>query len=187
MAIFVLPDNFETARWLREDEKALWRARNENSRLYLGIPRFGSLRPASSENTSSFGFSTFLLVGIGGFGYSSVLTQLLTVPVYIWASVVYISVSFASDYFRRRAYFMVPMALIMATGYSRVLGLPMTSTAVLYFVTFVTATGIYCVVGLNVTWAINSNAGYFKRATAILDCNKPLEKAHAQWLTKSIG
>jgi hypothetical protein len=47
------------------------------------------------------------------------------------------------------------------------LGVPMTSTAVLYFATFVTATGIYCVVGLNVTWIINSNAGYFKRATAI--------------------
>lgn len=33
--------------------------------------------------------------------------------------------------------------------------------------TFVTATGIYCCLGLNVTWNSNSNAGYYKRATAI--------------------
>jgi MFS family permease len=118
-------------------------------------------------NTCSFGFSTFLPVIIRGFGYSSVRTQLLTVPVYIWASVIYISVAFASDYFRRRAFFMVPLALVTAVGYALQLGLPMTSTTALYVSTFVTATGIYCVVGLNVTWIINNNAGYFKRATAI--------------------
>jgi hypothetical protein len=87
--------------------------------------------------------------------------------VYIWASCVYIVVAFASDYFHRRAFFMVPLALITSVGYALQLGVSMSSTSVLYFATFVTATGIYCVVGLNVTWIINNNAGYFKRATAI--------------------
>lgn len=118
-------------------------------------------------NTCSFGFSTFLPVIIRGFGYSSVRTQLLTVPVYIWASVIYISVAFASDYFRRRAFFMVPLVLVTAIGYALQLGLPMASTTALHVSTFVTATGIYCVVGLNVTWIIDNNARYFKRATAI--------------------
>jgi hypothetical protein len=62
---------------------------------------------------------------------------------------------------------MVPLALVTSIGYAMMLGVAMSSTAVLYFATFVTATGIYCCVGLNVTWIINSNAGYFKRATAI--------------------
>ncbi|KAJ4303735.1 hypothetical protein N0V90_002636 [Kalmusia sp. IMI 367209] len=184
--IFLLPDNFETAWWLKEDEKALLRARHENARLYQGK---SMTRDALDEsevklafrdpkvwlnsfcqfcaNTCSFGFSTFLPVIIRGFGYSSIRTQLLTVPVYIWASVVYICVSFASDYFNRRAYLMVPLALVTAVGYALQLGVSMHSTSVLYFATFVTATGIYCCVGLNVTWIINSNAGYFKRATAI--------------------
>ncbi|KAF2013949.1 major facilitator superfamily transporter [Aaosphaeria arxii CBS 175.79] len=184
--IFLLPDNFETAWWLNEDEKTIMRARHENARLYQGKSTTTDALDRSEvklafrdpkvwlnsacqfcANTCSFGFSTFLPVIIRGFGYSSIRTQLLTVPVYIWASVVYITVSFASDHFNRRAFFMVPMALITATGYALMLGLPMTSTGVLYFATFVTATGIYCVVGLNVTWIINSNAGYFKRATAI--------------------
>ncbi|KAF2792120.1 major facilitator superfamily transporter [Melanomma pulvis-pyrius CBS 109.77] len=186
MTLFLLPDNFETAWWLREDEKALMRIRNENAALYQGNSTNAETFDKSEvklafqdpkvwinslcqfcANTCSFGFSTFLPTIIRGFGYSSVRTQLLTVPVYIWASVVYITVAFASDYLRKRAVFMVPMALTTAVGYSLMLGVSMTSTAILYFATFVTATGIYCVVGLNVTWIINSNAGYFKRATAI--------------------
>jgi hypothetical protein len=184
--IFMLPDNFETAWWLNEDEKVLLRARHENTRLYQGKSMTTDVMDKSEvklafqdvkvwlsaacqfcANTCSFGFSTFLPVIIRGFGYSSVRTQLLTVPVYLWATVVYLCIAFASDYFNRRAFFMTPMALITAVGYAMMLGVPMTSTAVLYFATFVTATGIYCCVGLNVTWVINSNAGFFKRATAI--------------------
>jgi MFS family permease len=184
--IFILPDNFETAWWLNEDEKIILRARHEKARLYQGksmttdaldktevklafkdVKVWLSCACQFCANTCSFGFSTFLPVIIRGFGYSSIRTQLLTVPVYIWASVVYLCVAFVSDYFNRRAFFMTPMALITAVGYAMMLGVPITSTSVLYFATFVTATGIYCVVGLNVTWIINSNAGYFKRATAI--------------------
>jgi MFS family permease len=186
VTIFMLPDNFETAWWLNEDERVLLRARHENQRLYQGNSMTADALDKTEiklafrdpkvwlsslcqfcANTCSFGFSTFLPVIIRGFGFSSVRTQLLTVPVYIWASIVYISVAFCSDFFNRRAYFMTPLALVTAVGYAMMLGVSMTSTAVLYFATFVTATGIYCVVGLNVTWVINSNAGYFKRATAI--------------------
>ncbi|OAK97656.1 major facilitator superfamily transporter [Phaeosphaeriaceae sp. SRC1lsM3a] len=184
--IFMLPDNFETAWWLNEDEKILLRARHQNERLYQGKSMTTDAMDKSEvklafrdvkvwlncacqfcANTCSFGFSTFLPVIIRGFGFSSVRTQLLTVPVYIWASAVYLVIAFASDHFNRRAFFMTPMALITAVGYAMMLGVPMDKTSVLYFATFVTATGIYCCVGLNVTWIINSNAGYFKRATAI--------------------
>jgi MFS family permease len=79
--IFLLPDNFETAWWLNEDEKALMRARHENQRLYQGksttTDAFDKkeVRLAFRDpkvwlnsacqfcaNTCSFGFSTFLPV-----------------------------------------------------------------------------------------------------------------------------
>jgi len=183
MAVFLLPDSFQTAWWLSEEEKALMVIRQEQGRLYLGEsdtfdksevklafkdPKVWlSACSQFAADTCSFGLSTFLPSIIKAFGYSSVRTQLLTVPVYIWASVVYIAISFLSDRIERRAVFMVPMALISAAGYSMLLGVSMSSTSVLYFATFVTVTGIYCVVGLNVTWVSNSNAGYFKRAGAI--------------------
>ncbi|KAI1075416.1 major facilitator superfamily transporter [Whalleya microplaca] len=182
-AVVILPDNFETAWWLRENEKALMRIRREQTKIYLGDSETFDKAEVTlafkdpkvwlsavcqfCANTCSFGFGTFLPVIIKGFGFDSITTQLLTVPVYVWASCIYIFISFMSDRFNRRAVFMVPMALVTATGYALMLGVSMTSTGVLYFATFLTATGIYCVVGLNVTWISNSNAGYFKRATAI--------------------
>ncbi|KAF4877555.1 putative transporter [Colletotrichum siamense] len=181
--IVLLPDSFETAKWLTEDDKNLMRIRAEQARVYQGESenfdktevKLAFMDPkvwlsAACQfcaNTCSFGFGTFLPVIIRGFGYSSIKTQLLTVPVYIWASAVYLTVAYISDKLNKRAIFMVPMALVTATGYALMLGVSMEATGVQYFATFVTATGIYCVVGLNVTWISNSNAGYFKRATAI--------------------
>ena len=62
---------------------------------------------------------------------------------------------------------MVPLALITAVGYAMQLSVAVSSTSILYISTFITATDVYCVVSLNVTWIINNSAGYFKRATAI--------------------
>lgn len=181
--IFLLPDSFESAKWLTEQDKALMRIRAEQARVYQGESEnfdktevklafkdpkvWLSAGCQFCANTCSFGFGTFLPVIIRGFGYSSIKTQLLTVPVYIWASAVYLTIAYISDKINKRAVFMVPMALVTATGYALMLGVSMKTTGVQYFATFVTATGIYCVVGLNVTWVSNSNAGYFKRATAI--------------------
>ncbi|KAJ0316656.1 hypothetical protein Brms1b_005375 [Colletotrichum noveboracense] len=181
--IVLLPDSFETAKWLTEDDKNLMRIRAEQARVYQGESenfdktevKLAFMDPkvwlsAACQfcaNTCSFGFGTFLPVIIRGFGYSSIKTQLLTVPVYIWASAVYLTIAYISDKLNKRAIFMVPMAFVTATGYALMLGVSMKATGVQYFATFVTATGIYCVVGLNVTWISNSNAGYFKRATAI--------------------
>ncbi|KAF9871414.1 nicotinic acid plasma membrane transporter [Colletotrichum karsti] len=181
--ILLLPDSFESAKWLTEDDKALMRIRAEQARVYQGESETfdkAEVKLAFQDpkvwlsagcqfcaNTCSFGFGTFLPVIIRGFGYSSIKTQLLTVPVYIWASAVYLTIAYISDKINKRAVFMVPMALVTATGYALMLGVSMKATSVQYFATFVTATGIYCVVGLNVTWVSNSNAGYFKRATAI--------------------
>ncbi|KAL8410127.1 hypothetical protein RB596_000004 [Gaeumannomyces avenae] len=182
-AIFMLPDGFETAWWLTDDDKRLMRVRREQTAVYLGESELfdrEEVRLAFRDpkvwlsaacqfcaNTCSFGFGTFLPIIIRGFGYPAVTTQLLTVPVYVWASVFYILVSYLSDRANRRAVFMTPLALVTAAGYAMLVGVPMAATSVLYFATFVAATGIYCVVGLNVTWVSNSNAGYYKRGAAI--------------------
>ncbi|KAF7195009.1 putative transporter C11D3.18C [Pseudocercospora fuligena] len=181
--LLLLPDTFEKAWWLNENDKKLMRIRHSLNTIYQGesevfdreevMLAFKDPKVWLSSfcqfcaNTCSFGFSTFLPTIIKGFGFSAVRTQLLTVPVYIWASIFYLTIAWLSDYARRRAFFMVPLALVTAVGYCMMLGVELSNTAVLYFATFVTATGIYCCVGLNVTWNSNSNAGYYKRATAI--------------------
>jgi hypothetical protein len=115
----------------------------------------------------SFGVSSFLPLIIRGFGYSVVTTQLLTIPVFFWASCAYIAVSYASDHWQRRCFFMLPACVVAATGYAINVGLPITSKEVLYFSLFLIAPGAYIIVGLNCAWLLNSHAPYYKRAMAI--------------------
>jgi hypothetical protein len=115
----------------------------------------------------SFGFSSFLPLILRSFGFGTVVTQLLTIPVYFGASSAYLIVSLFSDRTRKRYFFMLPAALVTAVGYAINVGVPMGQRGALYFSTFLIAPGIYIIVGLNATWLLNSHAGYYKRATAI--------------------
>jgi hypothetical protein len=61
----------------------------------------------------------------------------------------------------------MPACLVTATGYAIYLGVPSGLRGVLYFSTFLIAPGVYIIVGLNVSWLLNSHAPYYKRAMAI--------------------
>ncbi|KAJ5157321.1 uncharacterized protein N7482_008421 [Penicillium canariense] len=179
---FFLPNDYETAYFLNEEDKKIMRIRMQLSAQYADIGPFDicevwkTLRDPKSWLTSfnqisvnicSFGFSTFLPTIIKSFGYDSVKTQLLTVPVYIWASVFYLVIAHLSDRVCMRAVFMTPLCLVTAVGYSMMLGVDVHDRGPLYFATYVCVTGIYCVVGLGVSWNANSHAGYYKRTMAV--------------------
>ena len=182
IAHFTLADDFEHARFLNEEDKALMRIRAEINARYNGTPEFNwadvkraVLDPKlylSSWNQfmadiCSFGLSSFLPLIIKSFGFDVVTTQLLTIPVFFFASCTYIVVSYCSDRWHRRAFFMIPACLATATGYALYLGVASHLRGVLYFSTFLIAPGVYIIVGLNVSWLLNSHAPYYKRAMAI--------------------
>ncbi|KAK6062758.1 major facilitator superfamily transporter [Seiridium cupressi] len=178
-----MPDSYENAKFLNNEDKELMRLRmikhdrymrlNESfdkrevfkafkdKKLWLGasIQFFGDIL--------SFGISTFLPSLVKSFKFDSVLTQLLTVPIYFWAVSVYIAVSFWSDRVQQRAVFMISGALAVVVGYAMLCSVSMELRGVLYFACFIIVPGVYCMLGLNYVWMLNSHAGYFKRATAI--------------------
>ncbi|KAF3406561.1 hypothetical protein DPV78_000539 [Talaromyces pinophilus] len=175
-----LPDSFETARFLTEDEKQLMRTRAALMTRYNGksVMEWSEIKKAVLDlktwiscwsqfmgDICSFGFSTFLPLIIKSFGFDTVTTQLLLIPVYSWAAGIYIGISWFSDKYRRRAPFMIPAALVTAVGYAINLG--SNSRGPLYFATFLIGPGIYIIAGINSTWVLNCHAGYYKRATAI--------------------
>jgi MFS family permease len=179
---FLLPDSFEEAMFLNEEDKKLMRIRAEINKRYNGHPEFEwkEVKKALKDpklyiscwsqfwgDICSFGLSTFLPLIIKGFGYDTVTTQLLTIPVFIWAAVAYVFVSWLSDRYQVRVAFMLPAGLVTAIGYAIQIGVPIDIRGALYFSTFLIAPGIYCILGLNATWLLNSHAGYYKRATAI--------------------
>ena len=179
---FFLPDDFEHARFLNEDEKQMMRVRAAINARYNGKPDFdwAEVKKAVLDpklyiscwsqfmaDICSFGLSSFLPLIIKSFGYGTVTTQLLTIPVFFWASCAYIVVSWMSDRFRRRAFFMMPACLVTAVGYAVNLGVPTDQRGALYFSTFLITPGVYMIVGLNCAWLLNSHAPYYKRAMAI--------------------
>ncbi|KAG9253007.1 major facilitator superfamily domain-containing protein [Emericellopsis atlantica] len=179
---FMLPDDFEHARFLNEDEKAMMRVRAEINARYNGKPDFdwAEVKRAVKDpklyiscwsqfmaDICSFGLSSFLPLIIRSFGYDVVTTQLLTIPVFFWASAAYMVVSYMSDKWKQRAMFMMPACLVTAVGYAVNLGVPMDQRGALYFSTFLIAPGVYMIVGLNCAWLLNSHAPYYKRAMAI--------------------
>jgi MFS family permease len=179
---FLLPDDFETAYFLNEDDRKLMRLRKEINARYNGKEEFEwkEVRKALTDPKSylsgwsqfmsdicSFGFSTFLPLIIKGFGYSTVRTQLLTIPVFLVSALIFVIVSWLSDHYKKRVVFMLPAVLVMVIGYALQLGIPIHQRGVLYFSTFLIGAGLYIILGLNSTWMLNCHAGYHKRATAI--------------------
>lgn len=156
LIFFLLPDNFETAKFLNEEDKKLMRIRAEINARYNGAPEFEwkEVRKALADpklwvscwsqfmaDICSFGLSTFLPLIIKAFGYGTVKTQLLTIPVFLSASVVFVLVSWMSDHFKSRVSFMLPSVLVTAIGYAIQLGVPISNRGVLYFSTFLIAPG----------------------------------------------
>ncbi|KAH8897535.1 MFS general substrate transporter [Thozetella sp. PMI_491] len=179
---FFLPDDFESARFLNEDDRKLMRIRAELNARYNGKPDFdwGEVVKALKDpklyiscwsqfwaDICSFGLSSFLPLIIKSFGYDTVTTQLLTIPVFFWASAGYTTVSWMSDRFKSRYFFMLPAALVTAIGYAVNIGVASNQRGPLYFSIFLIAPGIYIILGINCTWLLNSHAGYYKRATAV--------------------
>ncbi|KAF3052043.1 hypothetical protein E8E11_003033 [Didymella keratinophila] len=96
-----------------------------------------------------YGISLFLPTIIRGLGYTSSTAQLLTVPIYITASVLAIAVAWWSDRVGKRYPFILVCLCIMAVGF--IMCVSSATPGVIY--------------AGNITWLSNNLAGSTKRAT----------------------
>lgn len=154
-----MPDNFESAKFLNEDDKKLMRLRNEKHDRYMRLnetfDKKEMIRAFKDPkiwltalvqflgDIMSFGTSTFLPAIIKNFGFDTTLTQVLTIPVFSWGVAFFIAISYWSDRIQKRAIFMVPAALSLMIGYILLCTLPFSNYGVLYFALFFITPGIY--------------------------------------------
>ena len=130
--IFLIPDFPEEAKWLSDDEKAFVKARLADD---IGDSQLDA-RPTWREVLGVFkdfkivlsGFVYFGIVVPGycyaffaptilvSLGYSPTMTQLYSVPPTAAAFVLGVIVAVASDYYKRRYIFILPMLLISVVG-----------------------------------------------------------------------
>lgn len=105
-----------------------------------------------SVTLSLFSFMTFLPAIIRGLGYTSVHAQLLTVPVYVWATISYLSIGWWSDRVGLRSPFILGACLALIIGYAMSLGSAV--LGVRLAAVFVLGTGVYATVSLPIIFVL---------------------------------
>lgn len=154
-----MPDSYQNAKFLNDEDKELMRLRtikhdrymrlnetfdkNEVFKAFKDEKLWLSAMIQFLGDILSFGVSTFMPSLVKSFGFDSILTQLLTVPIYAWAVAVFIGVSLWSDKVQKRAVFMVPGAIVVVIGYAMLCSVAMDKRGVLYFACFLIVPGIY--------------------------------------------
>jgi len=188
VAFFVLYDFPETATFLTEEERAfvVYRLKYQD---FKDEREDGAVRVAQDDTfqwkfvKSAFldwqiwtnvwvywgivcplyGISLFLPSIIRGLGYTSSTAQLLTVPIYITASVLAVVVAWYSDRVGKRYPFILVCLCIMAVGF--IMCVASATPGVIYAGVFIAACALYPAFPGNITWLSNNLAGSTKRAT----------------------
>jgi MFS family permease len=176
IAFFTLYDFPETASFLTEEERAFVVYRLK----YQGQQKNDEVRVAQDDSfqwkyvkaafldwqiwmsivvywgivAPLYGISLFLPTIIRGLGFSRAAAQLLTVPIYITASVLAVVTAWVSDRYGKRSPFILGCLGIMAIGF--IMCLSTGTPGVVYAGVFIAAAALYPAFPGNITWLSNS-------------------------------
>ncbi|KAI6041662.1 MFS general substrate transporter [Pisolithus marmoratus] len=110
----------------------------------------------------AYGITFFLPTILDNFGYNVAISQLLTVPVYVAATISMISVAHFSDTINIRFPFIVVSEFVGLSGY--IIQITDASMGIKYFGTFLIVVGTYTGIPCSVGWLANNLQGKYKRA-----------------------
>ncbi|KAI0401974.1 retrograde regulation protein 2 [Xylaria palmicola] len=182
LCIILIPQSYETAYFLNDEQKALMKVRLEEMHSYSGGSGHytkNHIREAAKDVktwvhgiiqitvvTVLYGFTTFLPIIIkDGFQFSTVQAQYLVIPVNIWASIVYGVGAVLSDRYAARFLPLVICAPFGIAGYAILLcDVP---SGVQYFATYLIAIPCFLCTGGNIVWLSVNCAPDGKRAASL--------------------
>ncbi|KAI6041665.1 MFS general substrate transporter [Pisolithus marmoratus] len=171
VAAFVLVDYLETAKFLSTEEK---RFLEQQRMLDIEDSEEGTItqRILSAFTDWQVWAMAFVLMSLSvpvygitfflPFGYNVAISQLLTVPVYVAATISMITVAHFSDTMKIRFPFIVASEFVGLAGY--IIQITDASMGIKYFGTFLIVTGIYTGVPCTIGWLANNLRGKYKRA-----------------------
>lgn len=155
---YMLPWSTESASFLSEREKYIARLRILNDGSTATNTSFDMKRFfAPLEDWRYYAFasialcygvaasvaSNFLTQIIGRFGFSTVKTNLYTVPPYVCGTLALIVTAYSSDRFRERGFHLASSLLLVVIGCILLACLPLSSTGPAYFATFLITMGAF--------------------------------------------
>jgi MFS family permease len=106
-------------------------------------------------------------------GYTSIQAQLHSVPPYVVACVLSITVAFVSDRTRRRGVYLAGFAVVAIIGFALLRSPSIKSLGVKYFAIFLVATGCFPGGPGFLSWAMNSIALFL---TSVLALTNPVSR-----------
>lgn len=194
--VFVLTTDFpEEAKWLSDDERAFVKARLAQDvgdsqldarltwRKVLGVFKdfkillggfmyFGLI-------VSGYGYAFFAPTIIRSFGYSPVKTQLYSVPPWAVTFVLSMIIAFASDYYKRRYIFILPLLLLSIVGVIILLNVH-DNVKVKYGALFLVVMGQFSANPIVACWTISNrestNVSFrYHRLTCLFNSRRALE------------
>ncbi|SCU99509.1 LAFA_0G24476g1_1 [Lachancea sp. 'fantastica'] len=177
-----LPKDVENPDFLNDRERELLQLRSKQRLQYVGEKQdfswtfvwnalldfkvYSGLLIQFCQNMILYALTTFLPATLKlGMGYTSREAQYMSVPIYIFAAIVFLSSAYFSDRYNLRGPFILGFNIVSIVGY--VLMLTVKSNGVKYFACYLMTFSAYTGPGLNVTWVSNNIAPHYKRATAI--------------------
>ncbi|KAF8328323.1 MFS general substrate transporter [Amanita rubescens] len=177
VALFILVDFPTTARFLTPEERAFIVHKKKYDNSSVGEEEHFEMRhfwAAISDwqvwlhiliyfsvVTPLYGVTLFLPTIIKSFGHSTAVSELLTVPPYVTATIVLYIFAYYSDKLKMRAPFVYAGLLCLVIGYG--INISNTRNGVKYFGTFWLAVGSYSAFPGVVAWLGNNLAGQYKR------------------------
>ncbi|KAL4072328.1 MFS nicotinic acid transporter Tna1 [Scleroderma citrinum] len=115
--------------------------------------------------TPAYGITFFLPTILNSFGYSTPISQLLTVPIYVAATINMITVAHFSDKLKIRSLFIFALQFITLIGY--IIEISNSPSGIKYFGAFLCVIGSYSGVPCALGWLANNLNGKYKRAVGL--------------------
>ncbi|KAF5648034.1 tartrate transporter [Fusarium sp. NRRL 52700] len=176
-----IPDWPETANFLNDDERsrliarladdsgdakmdhlnrAAWKRILSDWKIYLGtLAYFGIVN-------NGYAGSFFIPTILREMGYAAERAQVLTIPVYIVATIGCLSAAYLADRMRHRYGFTMFGVVMTSIGYILLLLQHQVPTAARYFALFLLVTGGYITQPVVLGWLSNTMGGHYKRSIA---------------------
>ncbi|KAI7762942.1 hypothetical protein LZL87_013433 [Fusarium oxysporum] len=178
---WMIPDWPETAKFLNDDERALlvdrlaadkkdthmnmWDKRTakrifSDVKIYLGILMYMGIV------TTSYSGSFFTPTILRQLGWTSIRAQIMSIPIFLFATMCALVSAIASDKTKHRSGFILGGCLFTTVGYVILLNMMSVSVGIRYIALFFIVGGGYIAQPIVLVWVSNNMAGHYKLGVA---------------------
>ena len=122
--------------------------------MYLGIV------------TTSYSGAFFTPTILKQLGWTSIHAQLMSIPIFVFATICALTCAIISDKIRHRFGFIIGGCLLATIGYAILLNMHHVTVGVRYFALYAIVGGGYIAQPITLVWVNNNVSGHYKRSVS---------------------